>query len=44
MVRRVIEIKVTLSFNSQRMLYSCDDIKFSSICLNKFEGIKPLNL
>ena len=42
MVWRVFEITVALNFNFRPLLCSCEDVKFSNICINMFESINRL--
>ena len=44
MVRRICEIMVTLDFIFRLVLCSSEDVSFSIICLNVFEGIKQFYL
>ena len=43
-VRRICEITVTLDFIFRLVLYSHEDVSFSTIFLNVLEGIKQFNL
>ena len=44
MVRRICEIMVTLDFIFRLVHCSSEDVSFSIICLNVFEGIKQFYL
>ena len=44
MVRRICEIMVTLDFMFRLVHCSSEDVSFSIICLNVFEGIKQFYL
>ena len=44
MVRRICEITVTLEFIFRLVLYSHEDVSFTTIYLNVFKGIKQFNL
>ena len=44
MVRRICEITVTLEFIFRLVLYSHEDVSFTTFFLNVFKGIKQFNL